>query len=212
LALILILAGCGSNNQTQELLQQQKLAMELMKAQNEQLSVSLRQKENDLRTLEKKNQDALKEIERQKALLKKLKDEYDQKFNANRVGTGFDNTPFPFALLTSAIRSYTAPQRTARINAAKAWVGLFKTPLEVYNLDIGRYPSTNQGLAALRVAPSDLPNPDKWEGPYLNKDIPLDPWGHPYQYISPGKYNPNTYDIWSLGPDGIDGTGDDIHN
>ena len=55
-------------------------------------------------------------------------------------------------------------------------------------------------------------NPSKWEGPYLDSDLPLDPWDNPYQYVSPGIHNPDGFDIWSYGPDGINGTEDDIGN
>ncbi len=51
-----------------------------------------------------------------------------------------------------------------------------------------------------------------WHGPYLQSDIPLDPWGHPYVYQYPGKLNPSGYDIISMGPDGQLGTADDIYN
>lgn len=112
-----------------------------------------------------------------------------------------------------AIGTYTNAQYKASINAAKAQIGLFESPLDMYKLDVGYYPTTNQGLDALRNPPADVPNPAAWgPEPYMNKDIPLDPWGFPYNYISPGKYNPNTYDVWSTGPDGVDGTADDIGN
>jgi len=103
-------------------------------------------------------------------------------------------------------------QKQANIKAAQAQIGMFKTPLEAYQMDINQYPSTSQGLAALLQAPADLPNPTKW-GPsaYLDSNqVPVDPWDQPYQFMSPGNWNPDGYDIWSLGPDGQDGTDDDI--
>jgi len=115
-------------------------------------------------------------------------------------------------IMSLAVGSYTSAQKKAQINAAKAQIGLFETPLETYHLDMNAYPSSNQGLEALRSPPSDVQNSEKWGGPYLNKPIPLDPWGHSYQYVSPGKYNPDSYDVWSVGPDGVDGTNDDIGN
>jgi general secretion pathway protein G len=90
-------------------------------------------------------------------------------------------------------------QRKAYINSAKTQIGLFKTPLSAYQLDVGSLPAS---LEALRRPPADLPNPAKWAGPYLESEVPLDPWGHPYQYACPGQHNPDSYDIWSLGPDG----------
>ncbi len=84
--------------------------------------------------------------------------------------------------------------------AAKAQIALFETALDAYRLDTGRYPTTDQGLQALRVKPSGV---EKWDGPYLPKDIPLDPWGHRYVYRSPGAHG--DYDILSLGADGAEG-------
>jgi general secretion pathway protein G len=85
----------------------------------------------------------------------------------------------------------------ARQQAAKAQIELFATALDTYRLDVGYYPSTEQGLPALRDAP---PNETRWDGPYLPKEIPLDPWNRPYIYKSPGDHG--EYDILSLGQDG----------
>jgi general secretion pathway protein G len=111
-----------------------------------------------------------------------------------------------------AVTAYGPMQRSAYIRAATTQVKAFKTPLQAYYLDMNSYPSTQQGLKALREAPADLPNPAKWQGPYLDTQTPLDPWDRPYQYESPGRHNPDGYDVWSLGPDGQDGTADDIGN
>ena len=62
-------------------------------------------------------------------------------------------------------------------------------------------PVPRHGLQALRTRPADLKDPDKWEGPYLTKDIPLDPWNKPYQYACPGKHNSDKFDVWTIGPD-----------
>ena len=96
--------------------------------------------------------------------------------------------------------------------AARSQIGLFETPLRMYFLHLKQFPSTGSGLEALRTPPTDVPNPAKWQGPYLERPVPLDPWGRPYQYSYPGRYNADSYDIWSLGPDGADGTEDDIGN
>ena len=88
----------------------------------------------------------------------------------------------------------------ARQQSAKAQIELFSTALDAYRLDVGRYPATEQGMAALRVAPSDE---SRWDGPYLPKEIPLDPWGRPYVYKSPGEHG--DYDIISYGQDGQPG-------
>ena len=81
--------------------------------------------------------------------------------------------------------------------------------LDLFEMHNGRYPTTGEGLAALRAAPSGAPN---WKGPYLKKAVPLDPWGKAYVYRSPGQHNSEDYDLLSTGPDGIEGTADDISN
>lgn len=89
--------------------------------------------------------------------------------------------------------------------AAKAQITLFETALDTYRLDMGKYPTTDMGLEALRTKPEDA---DKWDGPYLPKEIPLDPWGNPYEYRSPGEHG--DYDIISYGLDGsLGGEGED---
>lgn len=90
--------------------------------------------------------------------------------------------------------------------AAKAQISLFETALDIYRLDLGKYPTTDQGLHALRVQPDDV---EKWDGPYLPKDVPLDPWGHPYEYKFPGEHGDS--DIISYGADGSPGgEGEDL--
>ena len=105
-------------------------------------------------------------------------------------------------LASLAVVAYGPIQRRANINAAKSQIGLFATPLQTYQLTVGSFPTTAQGLSALRAPPADLPNPQKWDGPYLGSDVPLDPWGNAYQYVSPGSHNPDSYDVWTTGPDG----------
>jgi general secretion pathway protein G len=89
---------------------------------------------------------------------------------------------------------------TSKQKTAKAQISLFETSLDTYRLDVGKYPTTEQGLQALRVKPDGA---EKWDGPYLPKDVPLDPWGKPYVYESPGKHG--DYDIIALGADGRSG-------
>lgn len=93
----------------------------------------------------------------------------------------------------------------ARTTSAETQVALFGTALDNYRLDNGAYPTTEQGLAALREKPSRAPIPTNWRGPYLRKDVPLDPWGKPYIYRSPGERNASGYDLLSLGRDGKPG-------
>ena len=90
--------------------------------------------------------------------------------------------------------------------AAKAQMALFETALDTYRLDVGKYPTSDMGLQALRTAPD---NSEKWDGPYLSKEIPLDPWGNAYQYKSPSENG--DYEIVSLGSDGsTGGEGEDM--
>jgi general secretion pathway protein G len=114
-------------------------------------------------------------------------------------------------LASLAVTAYGPVQRRANVNAAKSQIGLFKTPLGLYQNDIGNYPMTEQGLMGLVQPPADAP-PGKWNGPYLEGNIPLDPWGRQYNYKYPGDRNPQSYDVWSAGPDGVDGTEDDVGN
>ncbi len=84
--------------------------------------------------------------------------------------------------------------------------------LDLYELDNGRYPTTEQGLAALIRAPEVPPLVNNWRGPYLKKKvIPHDPWGNAYGYRYPGTQNAEGYDLFSLGPDGIE-SDDDVTN
>jgi general secretion pathway protein G len=93
----------------------------------------------------------------------------------------------------------------AKIQAARAQIELFGLALDAYRLDNDVYPTTEQGLAALRVRPTAEPVPRRWRGPYLRKEVPLDPWGRPYVYRAPGEMNPEAYDLVSLGRDGRSG-------
>jgi general secretion pathway protein G len=109
-----------------------------------------------------------------------------------------------------AVTNLIAVQRRAYINAARTQIKAFEQPLHAYYLDFNEYPPS---LDALITPPADLADPTKWNGPYLDAQaVPLDPWGREYQYLYPGQYNTDKPDIWSLGPDGVDGTEDDITN
>jgi general secretion pathway protein G len=88
----------------------------------------------------------------------------------------------------------------AKLKTAKAQIELFGTALDALRLDVGRYPTTEEGLKALREKPSAM---DQWKGPYLPKEIPVDPWGKPYIYKSPG--DNGDYDLISYGLDGAPG-------
>ena len=93
----------------------------------------------------------------------------------------------------------------AKTDAAKSQIEIFALALDSYRLDNDVYPSTQQGLAALRAMPAAGDHPRNWRGPYLRKDVPLDPWGRPYVYVAPGIENPASYDLYTLGRDGKSG-------
>jgi general secretion pathway protein G len=85
--------------------------------------------------------------------------------------------------------------------------------LDLYELDNGKYPTTEQGLQSLITKPTSSPAPTNWSGPYLKKkSLPVDPWSRPYIYVSPGVHNAEDYDLYSYGPDGVEGGGDDVSN
>lgn len=111
--------------------------------------------------------------------------------------------------------SYVGPKYFSQlgkseVKTAKAQMNALEKGLDTYRLDVGHYPSTEQGLAALFIAPS---NEAKWQGPYLKKAVPQDPWGNAYLYKTPGDHG--DVDLLSYGSDGrVGGQGDagDIGN
>ena len=96
---------------------------------------------------------------------------------------------------------YFAQLGKSEVTVAKAQIEAFEKSLDTYRLDVGRYPSMEEGLGALLVAPPAAGT--RWNGPYLKKAVPLDPWGHAYQYRAPG--SKGEYDIVSMGKDGQPG-------
>ncbi len=98
----------------------------------------------------------------------------------------------------------------AKVTSAQTQMALLGTALDSYRLDNGAYPTTEQGLQALRERPAREPIPANWRGPYLRKALPLDPWDRPYLYRAPGVRNVTGYDLATLGRDGKEGgTGED---
>lgn len=98
----------------------------------------------------------------------------------------------------------------AKTTAANTQIELLGTALDNYRLDNGFYPTTAQGLEALREKPTQAPAPTNWRGPYLRKPVPLDPWKRPYVYRSPPQGGGAGYELESLGRDGAPGgTGED---
>ncbi len=106
------------------------------------------------------------------------------------------------------VPQFIRQEEKATAKAAKAQIELFGTALDTFRLDVGRYPSSQEGLQALNQRPGGV---DRWDGPYLKKALPLDPWGHAYIYKNPGDHGP--YDIISYGADGVpggEGTNQDV--
>jgi general secretion pathway protein G len=106
-------------------------------------------------------------------------------------------------VIIGLLTSYVAPRFFAQvgkseIKAARAQLDAFDKALATYRLDVGHYPTTEQGLKALVERPNDEA---KWSGPYLAKAVPPDPWGHPYVYREPGD-GANDFELLSYGKDG----------
>lgn len=108
-------------------------------------------------------------------------------------------------VIIGLLAAYVAPRYfgqlgKSEVKAAMAQINGFEKALDHYRLDTGHYPSTEQGLNALVVRPQNEP---KWDGPYLSKAVPPDPWGRAYSYRSPGEHG--EYDLFSFGKDGQPG-------
>jgi general secretion pathway protein G len=112
-------------------------------------------------------------------------------------------------LAAVVVPRFTGQLGKSQINAATAQVSLLKTALQMFEVDNGRFPTTEEGLAALATNPGNLPN---WKtGGYLTDNkVPVDPWGVAYVYRAPGSTG-NEFDLFSDGPDKQEGTADDIH-
>lgn len=118
-----------------------------------------------------------------------------------------------FILVTMAGLAVVAVQgqrAKAQRQTAFAYVKTLETAINRYDMDVGRPPSQEQGLTALVTPPQDLPNPGAWAGPYIaSSATSRDPWGMEYRYVSPGREG-RPFEIWSCGPDMVEGTEDDI--
>lgn len=118
-------------------------------------------------------------------------------------------------VIIGLLASYVGPKFFSQIGksevkAARAQIDALEKALDQYRLDLGRYPTTDQGLAVLMERPA---GEQKWGGPYLKKAVPNDPWGRPYNYRQPGEHG--EYDLLSLGKDGQpggSGEAEDINN
>lgn len=108
-------------------------------------------------------------------------------------------------VIIGLLAGYVGPQYFSQIGksevkAARAQIDALEKAFDQYRIDVGRYPTTEQGLQALVAAPA---GEARWDGPYLRKAVPHDPWGRPYQYRHPGEHG--EFDLFSFGPDGQPG-------
>jgi general secretion pathway protein G len=108
-------------------------------------------------------------------------------------------------VIIGLLAAYVAPRYFSQVGrsevrSTQAQIAALRNALDAYRLDVGSYPSTEQGLAALTTRPQNSP---KWNGPYLQRAVPPDPWGRAYQYRSPGEHG--EFDLLSLGKDGQPG-------
>ena len=118
-------------------------------------------------------------------------------------------------IIIAALAAMVVPRLSGRSEQAKITVAKsdieahLPTALKLYELDNGNFPTTAQGLGALRTKPSASPTPANWNGPYVENE-PMDPWGNPYGYTSPGDHR-SDYDLYSKGKDSQSAE-DDISN
>lgn len=112
-------------------------------------------------------------------------------------------------LAAVVVPKFADRSKQARETAARQDLSAMSTALDAFEIDNGRYPTTEEGLGALIANPSSLPN---WHGPYISKTgQPTDPWGTPYVYLYPGQHKQGSFDLYSYGPDLREGN-DDITN
>ena len=113
-------------------------------------------------------------------------------------------------LASLAVTTYNGIQKRAEKDATKAKVGVITGQIDTYQLHMRNYPTN---LNDLINKPGDAKMADRWSGPYLKSaDALRDTWGNDFRYAAPGKHNTDSYDVWSVGADGQDGTADDIGN
>lgn len=108
-------------------------------------------------------------------------------------------------LAALVIPKFTGRSQQARETAAKTDISRIATAIAAFEIDTGRFPTSEEGLNALISQPAGVTN---WHQAFSK--MPIDPWGNPYQYRYPGQDNPNGFDVYSFGPDGREGTDDDI--
>jgi general secretion pathway protein G len=116
------------------------------------------------------------------------------------------------SVLAAIVASRFAGQsNSAKIKAAQTQLSNFNLALNRFEIDLGRYPSSSEGLRVLIEKPSD--GGKTWQGPYLDGDqVPLDQWSNAWNYRQPGQHREDGFDLWSNGPDGREGSEDDVTN
>jgi general secretion pathway protein G len=112
-------------------------------------------------------------------------------------------------LAALVVPKFTKRSEQAKITGGRTDIANIEVALDAFEVDCGRFPSTEEGLRALLEQPSLATG---WQGPYLKRGTPKDPWGNFYLYRYPGQHNITGYDLSSFGPDGQEGGGDDIDN
>jgi len=113
------------------------------------------------------------------------------------------------ALALIVVPKFTGRSQQAKMTAAATDISGIELALDAFEVDCGRYPTSEEGLGALLEPPADT---NGWRGPYIKRGVPNDPWGKPYVYRQPGTHNTSSYDLHSFGPDGQDGSDDDVDN
>lgn len=113
------------------------------------------------------------------------------------------------ALASIVVPKFTKRSEQAKITATITDIANMEVALDAFEIDTSRYPTNTEGIKALIEQPA---NTEDWKGPYLKKGVPKDPWGNEYVYRQPGRYNEHGYDLYSFGPDGQQGSDDDITN
>ena len=112
-------------------------------------------------------------------------------------------------LAALVVPKFTKRSEQAKVTAAHTDISNVELALDAFEVDCGRFPSTEEGLRALLEQPSSTIG---WQGPYLKRGMPKDPWGNLYLYRYPGQHNVSSYDLYSFGPDGQEGGADDVDN
>ncbi len=112
-------------------------------------------------------------------------------------------------LAALVVPKFTKRSEQAKIVAARTDLANIEVALDAFEVDCGRNPTTEEGLKALLEQPSSAIG---WQGPYLKRGVPKDPWGNTYMYRCPGQHNTTGVDLYSYGPDGQEGGSDDIDN